>query len=133
MANLLELINAWFRSIGLGTDWTVTWDGLFAFGTAIVSLFAFAFKRLFFNKNSESEKAGFEHQQIDILEGQSSVFYNGEVVIFFRKLDDKGQYFESVEGRIKFTGKNGKYKDESFDIRTDGQWDTRSHSLQGLN
>jgi len=135
MADFLATINSWFKSIGLGTDWTVTWEVLFSFGTALVSIIGFGIKRLFFKKSEKSEKynSEFESQQNDIFEGQSAVYFNGEVVIFFRKLDDKGQYFESVEGRIKFTGQNGKYKDEGFAIRTDGQFDTRSHSFQGFN
>jgi len=135
MAGLLAIINSWFKSIGLGTDWTVTWEVLVSFGTAVVSIIGFGIKRLAFNKVEQPNKLNseFENQQHDVFEGQSAVYFNGEVVIFFRKLDDKGQYFESVEGRIKFTGKNGKYKDESFDIRTDGEFDTRSHSFQGFN
>jgi hypothetical protein len=133
MANLLAKVNNWFQAVGLGTDWTITWEVLFSFSTAIVSLFAFAIKQLFINTSSKPAKADFEHQQNDILEKQSAIYFNGEVIIFFSGIYNKGQNYESTKSKVKFMSRNGKFSEEDFDIFTNGQWDSRSHSFQGFN
>ncbi len=133
MANLLETINNWFQSIGLGTDWTITWEVLLSFGTAVVSLFAFTTKYLFSNTASEPTKTDFEHQQKVILEEQSAIYFNGEVVIFFAGLYYKGASHESAKSKVKFISKNGKFIEKDFDIFTNGEWRSNSLSFQGFN
>ncbi len=135
MAKLLEIINNWFATIGLKTDWTVTWDGLLSFCTAIVSIVFFTAEKILTagSNDGSNNKAKFEreHQQKEIRERQSAVFYNGEVSIFFRELQKN--YSETVSGVIKYAKKDGKYAEDSFYIELNPIISSRSHSYQGLN
>jgi hypothetical protein len=133
MANLLEKINHWFQSVGFGTDWTITWEVLFSFGTAIVSLFAFAARRLVINTPSEPAKNDLEYQQKDILEEHSDIFFNGEVIIFFSGLFYKGAGHEMAKSKVKFISKNGKFVEEDLDVYTHGKWRSNSLSFQGFS